>query len=167
MADRDDFIFGLDDNRFEEEGYEKISPIPWLSGLICNMGSEVVSTGDGLVRRVKHPAASILTEDNITEKILVKTITDILNNSYKDSLWFKSQVNLWDLVPNSREPLKVLKEYRNPLQPDIDLLYCNRSGFCSILSNNSLLLNPLEISRVARHKSKHNITINGAFRNGI
>jgi hypothetical protein len=91
------------------------------------------SSGEIIIRRVKHPAAKFITEDNISEKIIVDAIVDIFSNKY-DNLWFKSRVNLWEYLSNSKSvtnsrSLQVLKELKNPLQPDIDLLYCQKDGY--------------------------------------
>lgn len=92
------------------------------------------SSGEIIIRRVKHPSAKLITEENISEKIIVDAIVDIFSNKY-DNLWFKSQVNLWEYLskskfsPNSGRSLQILKELKNPLQPDIDLLYCQKEGY--------------------------------------
>jgi len=108
-----------------------ISTIPTLSSLIASLGWRVKDDNDDknefdspIVREVKHPVASMLTEENLNEKILTDVIADVLQKE-NEKLWFKSQVNLWDFVEKSREPLEVFRRYLNPLQPDIDLLYCH------------------------------------------
>ncbi len=128
MTDKE-YIRGFEDNRDDFAGYDKIVPVPPLYGLLYGIGSKTNSSEGIIVKTVKHPAAAILNEDNITEKILVDAIADIFNNTYKDEFWFKSQVNLWDLISKKGQLLDLLKEYENPLQPDIDLLYCHKKGY--------------------------------------
>lgn len=108
-------------NEFEDEN---ISPIETLGNVIASVGSLIDQVNGYVIREAKHPAASIITEENINEKILVDTIAEIFRQGH-EKLWFRSRINLWDFVPKSREPLKILKQYNNPLQPDIDLLYCH------------------------------------------
>lgn len=108
-----------------ESEEENISPIETLANVITSVGSLIDQASGYIIREVKHPAASIITEENTNEKLIVDTITEIFKQEH-EKLWFRSRINLWDFVHTSRKPLEILKKYNNPLQPDIDLLYCHK-----------------------------------------
>jgi hypothetical protein len=109
-----------------KEESEAISPFEALDNLVASIGDAThhPADGKGCAQRIIHePAAAILTDENINENIIVDTVTKIFSETHKNFL-FKSRVNLWDFLQKAQEPLKLLEEYENPFQPDIDLLYC-------------------------------------------
>lgn len=67
------------------------------------------------------PTIRNITDENITEKIFVDIMSTIFANKKKD-MWFERRVNLWELA-NIKDPHDAVKRFKNPLQPDIDLLY--------------------------------------------
>jgi hypothetical protein len=107
------------------KGYEP--PTKPLSEMIRSVGRSIYEDENSFSREVYHPSLLAITEENITEKIFSDILAEILGE-YNKELWFKSRVNLWELAEVEKNPVEVLRKYASPLQPDIDLLYCNRTN---------------------------------------
>lgn len=82
-----------------------------LSELIAGLG------------KVESPFSEIISDENINEKIFVDLMKGILEER-NENVWFQKRVNVWGLAPNNIWPPDVLEDFKHPLQPDIDLLYC-------------------------------------------
>jgi len=91
-------------------------------------GDLTVPTRKLLPRYIGSPRVreGLLHQDKMNERSLCVILKDIIRD-----LGFKAwaRINLWEALPDARrkDPLTVLKRYKHPLQPDIDLLYATKN----------------------------------------
>ncbi|THE66713.1 hypothetical protein D8Y22_00890 [Salinadaptatus halalkaliphilus] len=67
--------------------------------------------------------------DNVQEANIVSGIIGRLRED--ESVWARREVNLWEMIEvldGRQRPDAVGKQYQHPIQPDIDLLYCETDG---------------------------------------